>query len=40
MERMAGVVPDCDDQSLQHFPTHSIWDGGAVIDQIAHANMI
>jgi SRSO17 transposase len=36
MERMAEVVPDSDDQSLQHFLTHSTWDEGAVIDQIAH----
>jgi SRSO17 transposase len=35
MERMAEVVPDSDDQSLQHFLTHSPWDEGAVIDQIA-----
>ena len=33
---MAEVVPDSDDQSLQHFLTHSTWDEGAVIDQIAH----
>ena len=33
---MAEVVPDSDDQSLQHFLTHSNWDEGAVIDQIAH----
>jgi len=36
MERMAEVVPNSDDQSLQHFLTHSNWDEGAVIDQIAH----
>jgi SRSO17 transposase len=36
MERMAEVVPDCDDQSLQHFLTHSSWDENAVVDQIAH----
>jgi SRSO17 transposase len=36
MERMAEVVPDSDDQSLQHFLTHSSWDENAVVDQIAH----
>ena len=33
---MAEVVPDSDDQSLQHFLTHSGWDENAVVDQIAH----
>ena len=33
---MAEVVPDSDDQSLQHFLTHSSWDENAVVDQIAH----
>jgi SRSO17 transposase len=36
MERMAEVVPNSDDQSLQHFLTHSTWDEDAVVDQIAH----
>jgi SRSO17 transposase len=33
---MAEVVPDSDDQSLQHFLTHSGWDENPVVDQIAH----
>ena len=33
---MAEVVPDSDDQSLQHFLTNSTWDESAVIDQVAH----
>jgi SRSO17 transposase len=36
MERMAEVVPDSDDQSLQHFLTNSTWDQWAVIDQVSH----
>jgi SRSO17 transposase len=36
MERMAEVVPDSDDQSLQHFLTNSTWDESAVIDHVAH----
>jgi SRSO17 transposase len=35
MERMAEVVPDSDDQSLQHFLTNSTWDECAVTDQVA-----
>ena len=35
MERMAEVVPDSDDQSLQHFLTSSPWDEGPVIDHVA-----
>jgi hypothetical protein len=36
MEGVSEVVPDSDDQSLQHFLTHSNCDEGAVIDQIAY----
>lgn len=36
MERMAEVVPDSDDQSLQHFLTNSTWDESALIDHVAH----
>jgi SRSO17 transposase len=36
MERMAEVVPNSDDQSLQHFLTNSPWDEGPVIDQVTH----
>jgi SRSO17 transposase len=36
MERMAEVVPDSDDQSLQHFLTHSGWDENDVVDQTAY----
>lgn len=35
MERMAEVVPDSDEQSMQHFITNSPWDHRAVIDQVA-----
>jgi SRSO17 transposase len=35
MERMAEVVPDCNDQALQHFISNSKWDYRAVIDQVA-----
>ena len=35
MERMEEVVPDCDYQSLQHFVSHSEWDAGAVLNQVA-----
>jgi hypothetical protein len=31
MERMAEVVPDSDDQSLQHFLTHSGWDENVLL---------
>lgn len=35
MERMAEVVPDTDEQALQHFLTYSPWDARAVMDQVA-----
>jgi SRSO17 transposase len=35
MERMAEVVPDSDEQSLQHFLSNSQWDDQAVMDQVA-----
>lgn len=35
MERMAEVVRDCNDQSLQHFISNSPWDDSALIRQIA-----
>jgi len=35
MERMAEVVPDSCDQSLQHFLSNSNWDERAVMDQVA-----
>lgn len=35
MERMAEVVPDSDEQSLQHFLSNSNWDERAVLDQVA-----
>ena len=35
MERMAEVVPDADDQVLQHFLTHSRWNAGAVMTRVA-----
>ena len=35
MERMAEVVPDSCDPSLQHFLSNSNWDGRAVMDQVA-----
>jgi SRSO17 transposase len=36
MERMAEVVPDSDDQSLQHFLSNSKWDEELVINKVAH----
>jgi SRSO17 transposase len=36
MERMAEVVPDTDEQVLQHFLTNSPWDSRGVLNQIAH----
>jgi SRSO17 transposase len=36
MERMAEVVPDSDEQVLQHFLTNSPWDTRAVLNQLAH----
>lgn len=35
MERMAEVVPDCDDQAYQHFISNSPWSHRAVLDQVA-----
>jgi SRSO17 transposase len=35
MERMAEVVPNCNDQAYQHFMSQSPWDYRAVLDQIA-----
>jgi SRSO17 transposase len=35
MERMAEVVPDADEQQLQHFLSNSVWDERAVLDQVA-----
>lgn len=35
MERMAEVVPESDEQSMQHFITNSPWDHRAVIHQVA-----
>ena len=35
MERMAEVVPDTDDQVLQHFVSYSPWDYREVIDHVA-----
>lgn len=34
MERMSEAVPDCDEQSLQHFISNSPWDAFAVYRQI------
>jgi SRSO17 transposase len=34
MERMSEAVPDCDEQSLQHFISNSPWDESAVLRQI------
>lgn len=36
MERMAEVVPDSDEQVLQHFLTNSPWDTRAALNQVAH----
>ena len=35
MERMAEVVPESDEQVLQHFLTNSDWDERGVLDQVA-----
>ncbi len=35
MERIAEVVPDADEQQLQHFLSNSAWDERAVLDQVA-----
>ncbi len=35
MERMAEVVPDSDEQSLQHFLSNSNWAERSVLDQVA-----
>ena len=35
MERMAEVVPESDDQMLQHVLSNSTWDERAVLDQVA-----
>lgn len=35
MERMAEVVPESDEQSLQHFLSNSDWDERSVLDQVA-----
>jgi SRSO17 transposase len=35
MERMAEVVPDSDEQVLQHFLSNSNWDARAVTEQVA-----
>nr|WP_281173726.1 IS701 family transposase [Deferrisoma camini] len=35
MERIAEVVPDADDQRLQHFVSYSPWDHREVIDHVA-----
>jgi SRSO17 transposase len=35
MERMAEVVPESDDQALQHFLSNSRWDERGVLDQVA-----
>jgi len=35
MERMAEVVPDSDEQSLQHFLSNSDWNERSVLDQVA-----
>ncbi len=35
MERMAEVVPESDDQVLQHFLSNSNWDERGVLDQVA-----
>jgi len=35
MERMEEIVPDADEQSLQHFISNSNWDARAVMNQVA-----
>lgn len=35
MERMAEVVPESDDQALQHFVSHAEWDEREVLDRVA-----
>lgn len=41
MERMAEVVPESDEQALQHFLSNSNWDERAVLDQVAlEANQV
>ncbi len=35
MERMAEIVPESDEQVLQHFLTNSDWDERGVLDQVA-----
>jgi SRSO17 transposase len=35
MERMTEVIPDSDEQSMQHFITNSPWDHRPVLDQVA-----
>jgi len=35
MERMAEVVPESDEQVLQHFLSNSNWDERGVLDQVA-----
>jgi len=35
MERMEEIVPDADEQSLQHFISNSTWDARAVMNQVA-----
>jgi SRSO17 transposase len=35
MERMAEVIPDSDEQALQHFLSNSNWDERKVLDQVA-----
>lgn len=35
MERMAEVVPESDEQALQHFLSNSSWDERGVLDQVA-----
>jgi SRSO17 transposase len=35
MERMAEVVPESDEQVLQHFLSNSNWDDRGVLDQVA-----
>lgn len=35
MERMEDIVPDANEQSLQHFITNSTWDARAVMNEVA-----